>query len=75
MASRDPALGPDPVTTGICRGCGRLRPVPDEGTKRLFSGDNVAFVMTAVPHNCGARVVKIDLRQFDENPEQPEARA
>jgi hypothetical protein len=54
------------MTTGTCRNCQKVRPVPDEGTKQLFSGEKIAFVLVVTPCACGSRVVKLDLSQFDE---------
>lgn len=63
------------MTTGMCRGCGVQRQVPDEGTKQLFAGSKIAFVQVAEPctwrqpgmaRACGARVVRLELAQCDE---------
>lgn len=59
------------MTTGECRNCRKTRPVPDEGTRQLFSGSKIAFVMTAAPCACGSRVVRIELSQFDEDEPEP----
>jgi len=61
------------TTFGTCKGCGSRRVVPDEGTTEILRLDDIAFVRVATPcMTCKENRVRIDMRQFDEQPTGPE---